>query len=97
MKCTPNCTIAERQNNLCVTNYFPNKEDNFNILDKVIEQTRYELLNNFDASVINGKFIKEKGGKLIIKRTNEKNENDIDIDLTECVENFKRTLWDNAT
>ena len=89
LKCTPSCTIRERQNNLCITNYFPKKEDNFNILDIVINQTRYELFNNFDPSVVNGKFIKEKGAKIIIKRTNEKNEDDNDIDLTECEEMLK--------
>ena len=89
LKCTPNCTIAERQDNLCIINYFPNAEDNFNILDIVIQQTRHELFNNFDSSVVNGKYIKEKGANMIIKRTNDKIENDIDIDLTECEEKLK--------
>ena len=89
LKCTSGCTILERQNNLCITNYFPKKEDNFNILDIVINQTRYELFNNFDTSVVNGKFIKERGAKIIIKRTNEKNEGDNDLDLTECEDMLK--------
>ena len=88
-KCTPSCTITERQNGLCIANYFPKAEDNFNILDKVIEQTRNELLNNFDPSVVNGKYIKEKGAKMIIKKTNDKNKDGFDIDLSECEEKLK--------
>ena len=87
--CSPYCTITQRQNNLCIANYIPRKEDNFNILDKVIEQTRYELLNNFDASVVNGKSINEEGAKIIIKRTNDKKDNENYIDLSECEEMLK--------
>ena len=89
LKCTSGCTIIERQNKICIANYIPTKEDNFNILDKVIEQTRYELFNNFDPSVVNGKFIEENGAKIIIKRTNEGNDNDNAIDLSECEELLK--------
>ena len=82
--CTGHCTIAQRQNNLCITNYFPSKEDNFNILDVVINQTRYELFNNFDHSVVNGKAIKEPGANIIIKRSDDKGGSDNELDLTEC-------------
>ena len=91
LKCTANCTIIKRQNNLCIANYFPKGEDNFKILDKVIEQTRYELLNDFDPAIMNGKSINENGAKIIIKRTNEKNENDYEINLSECEEMLKET------
>ena len=84
--CTDSCSIIQRQRNLCVANYIPKKEDNFNILDLVINQTRNELFNHFDIEVVNGLPIKEKGASIIIKKTTDKNENDNDIDLSECEE-----------
>ena len=46
--------FEQRQNELCITYYIYSKEVNNLIFDKVISQTRNELLNNFDESIVNG-------------------------------------------
>ena len=84
LKCTSSCTIKERQNNLCITNYITTKDDDFNIFDVVLEQVRYEIENNFDETVVNGNPIKENGLSIIITRTK-----DNDINLGECEEKLK--------
>ena len=61
IKCVDYRTISQRQNKLCITAYFG--EDNNNIIDIVINQTRWELLNEFNYSVINGNAINETGIK----------------------------------
>ena len=43
LECVSQCTIKQRQNKLCITNYIFDKEVNNNIFDKVISQTRNEL------------------------------------------------------
>ena len=84
LKCVLNCTITQRQNKLCITNYITKKDDNFNIYDLVIEQIRNELKNNFDEIVVDGNKIREKGADITITKTKKKNINDDDINLGEC-------------
>ena len=61
LQCVLNCTISQRQNKLCITNYITKKEDNYNVYDLIIRQIRKELTNNFDNSLLNGNVIKENG------------------------------------
>ena len=53
---TINCSIIERQNRKCITYY---KKGNFNAFNIIINQTKKELINNFDKSVVNGNKINE--------------------------------------
>ena len=46
LECVSHCTIKQRQNKLCITYYIFSKEINYQILN----QTRSELLNNFNFS-----------------------------------------------
>ena len=69
LECVSNCTIAQRQNRLCVTYYIFSKEVNYQIFDEVIRQTRNELTNDYDSSVINGGLINENGDIITITRT----------------------------
>ena len=84
LKCVLNCTISQRQNKLCITNYITKKDDNFNIYDLVIEQIRNELKNNFDENVVNGNKIRENGADITITKTKKENIKDDDINLGEC-------------
>ena len=52
---------------------------NYIVFDKVISQTRNELLNNFDASVVNGGIINENGDNITIGRTQKENINADDL------------------
>ena len=81
LKCTSNCTIKERQNNLCVTNYIPRKEDNMNMLDVMLKQVRYELFNNFDPSTVNGSPIQENNVKISITRKDKDSNDENEINL----------------
>ena len=56
-ECSYNCSISERQNRKCITYY---QKGNFNAFDIIINQTRDELIYNFDKSVVNGNKINEK-------------------------------------
>ena len=84
LECVSNCTITQRQNNLCVTYYIFSQEVNYQIFDEVISQTRYELMNDFDLSVVNGGLINENGDIITITRTKKENTNDNDFYLGEC-------------
>ena len=86
LECVSYCTIKQRQNKLCVTYYIYSKEDNYEIFNEVISQTRNELLNNFDASVVNGGIINENGDNITIGRTQKENINSDDLYLGECEE-----------
>ena len=72
-ECVFNCCIIERQNELCIIKYINDTDKEFNSFDIIIEQIRYELTNNFNHSVINGKIIKEKDFNITITRTNNQN------------------------
>ena len=69
--------------------YIFSKEVNYQIFDKVISQTRNELLNNFDISVVNGDTINENGDNITITRTQQINNDNNGIYLGECEERLK--------
>ena len=52
---------------------------NFTIFNEVISQTRNELLNEFDESVVNGGIINENGENITIGRTQKENINADDL------------------
>ena len=92
LNCVSECSIKERQNCLCITNYISNnKKENFEIFDKIINQIRYELTNNFDITVIKGLPIKEAESQIIITTTNNQidNGNTIYLNLSSCEEKLK--------
>ena len=90
LECVSQCTIKQRQNKLCVTYYRFSQEVNNNILNEVLSQTRNELLNDFDESVINGDIINENGDIIRFSRTTKYNMNDEDdIFLGECEDRLK--------
>ena len=88
LKYTDICSINERQKKICITNYFPSKDDNLNIFDLILDQTRFELYNNFDPRVVNGEPIEENGVSIIITKINGENNDNI-INLGECEERLK--------
>ena len=89
LKCVYNCSIRERQNKICITNYVSsNQEDDYDIFDIIINQIKNELTNNFDESVINGNPIKEKETKIILTKTDNQG-NDTILNLTLCEERLK--------
>ena len=89
LECVSHCTIKQRQDQLCVTYYIYSKEVNYHIFDEVISQTRNELLNSFDVSVVNGGIINEDGDNITITRTQKENMNDDGIYLGECEDRLK--------
>ena len=89
LECVSHCTIKERQNKLCTTYYTFTKDINNNIFDKVISQTRNELTNNFDNSVVNGNIINENGANITITRSKNENFDDNELYLGECEERLK--------
>ena len=90
LECVSHCTIKQRQNNLCITYYNFSIKINYQIFEEVINQTRFELLNNFDESVVNGNIINENGDNITITRTQQENNNDDGIYLGECEERLKK-------
>ena len=89
LNCVAHCTIKQRQDKSCVTYYLYSKEINYRIFDEVVSQTRYELLNNFEPSVVNGSIINENEDNITITRTQEENMNDDGIYLGECEDRLK--------
>ena len=90
LTCVLNCTISERQNKLCINGYIPKNIKDYNVFDKIIYQTKYELKNNFNESVVNGNPINENGAKIIITKTNNENNNDdVDINFGKCESELK--------
>ena len=89
LECVAQCKIKERQNKLCVTYYIFSKEANYQIFDEVIRQTRDELLNDYDPSVVDGGIINENGDNITITRTQQEDKNDDGIYLGECEERLK--------
>ena len=65
------------------------KETNYQIFDDVISQTRDELLNNYDPSVVDGGIINENGYNIKITRTLQEDNNNDGIYLGECEERLK--------
>ena len=90
LECVSQCTIKQRQNKLCVIYYMFSKEVNNNIFNEVVSQTRNELLNDFDLSVVNGNIINENGDIIRISRTKKDNTiDDDDIYLGVCEDRLK--------
>ena len=89
-KCVSHCNIKQRQNKLCLTVNVYSEEINYHIFDEVINQTRNELLNEFDASVVNGGIINIFGDNITITRTEKENKNDDGIYLGKCEERLKQ-------
>ena len=91
LECVSHCTIKQRQNKLCKTYYIYSKETNYKIFDEVISQTRDELLNNYDPSVVDGGIINENGDNITITRTQQNDNNNNDgIYLGECEDRLKK-------
>ena len=97
-QCVSNCSISDRQNNLCIINYISeDKEESVSVKDEVISNIREDLTNNFNTSDIDEAgdiIIEEKGMKVTITSTenqkeNEKNPNITTIDLGECETKLK--------
>ena len=86
IKCVSNCTIRQRQNKFCITSYISIKEENYEIIDRIISQTRNELTKNFNESVVNGNKINERGVNITITRIKQEKENDYYINLSICEE-----------
>ena len=89
LECVLHCTIKERQKKLCITDYHYSKENNYLIFDEVVSQTRDELLNNFDSSVVNWKIINEDGDNITITRTQQEDKGDNGIYLGDCEKRLK--------
>ena len=89
LKCTSYCTIKERQNKVCKTNYIPKKEDNINIFDIILGQIREELFNNFDLTTVDGTPIQEKSASITITRKRKASNSANDINLGECEDRLK--------
>ena len=89
LKCTLYCTIKERQNKVCKTNYIPKKEDNINIFEIILGQIRQELFNNFDPTTVDGTPIQEKSASITITRKRKASNSANDINLGECEDRLK--------
>ena len=90
LECVSYCTIKQRQNKLCITDYHYSNDINFQIFDEVVSQTRKELLNNFDSSVVNGGIINENGDNITITLTEKEDKKDNGIYLGECEKRLKQ-------
>ena len=89
LKCVLPCTIKERQDKLCITDYHYSKENNYLIFDEVVSQTRNELLNNYDPSVVDRGIINEDGDIITITRTQKEDKGDNGIYLGDCEKRLK--------
>ena len=88
--CTSNCTIKQRQNKVCIRDFISKVEDNAEILDSIIKQTKNELLNNFNESVVNGEPILDGG--VNITKTKKENISEDDINLGDCEDRLKKIM-----
>ena len=88
--CTSNCTIKQRQNKVCIRDFISKVEDNEEILDSIIKQTKNELLNNFNESVVNGEPILDGGMNITITKTKKENISEDDINLGDCEDRLKK-------
>ena len=86
-ECVSNCSIIERQNKLCITTYINDTDKDFNSFDIIIEQIRYELMNNFNDKVIDGNTINEKDFNITLIRNN--NQKGIIINFGQCEKRLK--------
>ena len=89
IECTSTCSIKQRQNKLCITNYFNKIEDNFNVFDLVVNQIKNELINNFDESLANGNKIYEKGMNISLSKMKKENTGYDEINFGECEDKLK--------
>ena len=86
--CVSNCTIIERKDQECVTNYFGNRT-NGEIQDIILADIEENLLSSsFDYTIINNEniIIKEKDTNYELTTTNRKNTNKgaSSLNLAEC-------------
>ena len=91
--CVSNCTIIDRRDEECVTNYFGNRS-NFEIQDKILTDIEDHLTSNtFNFTMINDEniIIKEKDTNYELTTTNKKTSNSItsSIDLAQCEETLR--------
>ena len=96
-ECVDKCTIAERQNSLCIINYESKDESDKEAEEKAVENIREDLTQNFNTSNI------DKGENIVIKQKdstitittsdnqkNEKSYNTSTINLGECENKIKK-------
>ena len=99
-ECVKNCSINERKNKICITNYISEEEDkeSTTVQDAAINNIREDLTSGFDTSDIDKGgdiIIEEKGIKLTITTTenqknSENNKNATTINLGECETKLKQ-------
>ena len=94
--CVKACTIAQRESGKCKINFISKEENNKEIEEKVVENIKEELTNNFDTSEVDkGKniLIEQKDSTITITTTenqkNEKSPNLTTIHLGECETKLK--------
>jgi len=94
--CVDECTITQRAKGICKINYISDDENNKEIEEKVINETKEELMNDFDTTDVDkGKdiVIEQKDSTITITTTeNQKNKissNTTIIDLGECETKLK--------
>ena len=94
--CVNNCSINERQNNLCKINYISNDDKEKEAEDKAVENIKEELTKDFNTSDIDqgdNIVIKQKDSTITISSTenqkSEKNANVTSIDLGDCENKLK--------
>ena len=91
--CVSNCTIIDRRDGECVTNYFGNRT-NGEIQDKILADIEDHLISNtFNFTIINedNVVIKEKDTNYELTTTTRKSANSItsSIDLAQCEETLR--------
>ena len=90
LNCVSTCTIEQRQNKFCMTNYNTKNQESNEVIDTVINQIRDQLINNFDESIVGEKQINENGVNISINKLNNENMDDNDINLGECEDRLKK-------
>ena len=78
-ECVKNCTIFQRQNELCIINYKPkeNEKEDKEAEEKAVENMKEELINNFDHSILDkgeNIIINQKDSTIIIRPTDDTND-----------------------
>ena len=94
--CTNNCSISERQKELCKINYESNNEEDKEAQEKAIDNVKEELTKDFDTTNIDkgeSIVIKQKDSTITISTTdNQKSDKYLNIstiDLGECEDKIK--------
>ena len=95
--CVKHCSIAEREREICKMNFISDDENNKEVEEKEIENTKEELSNGFNTTDINdGKnlIIKQKDVTITITNTEnqKKSLNLSSIDLGECENEIKKNI-----